>query len=76
MCLAEKSCTVTSRSLSLAEIIENYEYYDYDEKETPEPETRARSRRDVANNMNAAEMVTYRVCVRLVTDSHIFTCCR
>lgn len=84
MCLAEKSYTVTSTSLSLAEIVENYDYYDYGEEEIPVtvpkeaiegPEAHAHSRRDLVNEVNVDEMVTYRICVRLVTDSHIFTFC-
>lgn len=58
--------------MSVAEVIENYDYYEDDsDKETGEPQAaiksvdaRTRSTRDLDNNMNPDETITYKVCVR------------
>lgn len=78
-----KSHTVTLTSVTLAEIIENYDDYDYDSNNEKDArvsrsadewsDAHTRNRRDLANDLNS-EDVTYTVCVRLVElDSrHIF----
>ncbi len=75
---ADKSYTITLISFFLAPIIENYDYYDenYDvieEEAARVPrsaiewfDARTRNRRDLDNNLNSEEAVTYTVCVRLV----------
>lgn len=76
--MVNKNYTATSTSASTATIIENYEYYDdYGDDEQTETDVprsaiewfdaRTRNRRDVENNPDDRETVTYRICVRLVT---------
>ncbi|XP_039974312.1 complement C4-B isoform X2 [Xiphias gladius] len=68
------SVTVEGKVKYTAKIIETYEYYDYydnnEEKEVRVPrsaiewfDARIRGRRDLENNLNSDEAVTYRVCV-------------
>lgn len=76
--VTDKSYTITLTSFFLAPVMENYDYYDenYDiieEKEARVPrsaierfDARTRNRRDLDNNLNSEEAVTYRICVRLV----------
>lgn len=79
--MVNKNYTATSTSTSTATIIENYEYYgdygddgDDEQSETDAPrsaiewfDARTRNRRDIENNPDDMETITYRVCVRLVT---------
>lgn len=75
--MVNKNYTATSTSASTATIIENYEYYDYGDDERSETDVprsaidwfdaRTRSRRDIESSPEDMEMITYRICVRLVT---------
>lgn len=71
-------------AVSVAQIQENYEYYDYDDTTTQNEErrvtrsaiewfdVRTRSRRDVNNEQIADDTVTYEVCVMLVEHGLLF----
>ncbi|XP_044063498.1 complement C4-B isoform X2 [Siniperca chuatsi] len=76
------SVTVEGKVKYTAKVIENYEYYDdYDnneEKEARVPrsaiewfDARTRNRRDLDNNLNSDEAVTYRICVSHSLNSNL-----
>ncbi|XP_038567629.1 complement C4-B-like [Micropterus salmoides] len=76
------SVTVEGKVKYTAKVIENYEYYDdYDndeEKEARVPrsaiewfDARTRNRRDLDNNLNSDETVTYKICVSHSLNSNL-----